>query len=510
MDAPLLGGELPAKAEAPRGAMDAPLLEDAVPAKAEAPRGILRPILKIAWPVMASALVQWSQSFFTIWLIGGNGSRTSMAAFGLSNVLCNVTGHSLLWGIGSGFDTLAPQAWGADERRKLGVTAQRVLAILVVAVCAPVVAVWLNASSILLAAGQDRRVALKVESFARIRVPGLFAQAPVCVITSTLTAMGKTRALLALNVLSVVASGGLNWLFISARSPLSGALSPVDGSALASTCVDIAGAFVLSLVVFCDGDCRDCWPGFDARRCFRGWGPYLALAVPSLVMVIIEWWSWDCVNLLAGLVRDPRTALAANALLGNVISLAYCLPFGLQAGTRTLVGNALGAQKPEEAKRAASVGAVLGVGAMGGQALALYAGRRVWSTLFEGERAVGDAVARLLKFVVFFAAGDGVQLVLSGIVTGAGKQKVTTPILFFNYWLLGLPLGAVFAFHFHEGLLGLWKGMCLAVWLHVVAYVAIAFSGRRLVSFAIDYPAAAAEAAARLEAERPPEGGNGT
>ena len=43
MDAPLLEGELPAKAEAPRGAMDAPLLEDAVPAKAEAPRGILRP-----------------------------------------------------------------------------------------------------------------------------------------------------------------------------------------------------------------------------------------------------------------------------------------------------------------------------------------------------------------------------------------------------------------------------------------------------------------------------------
>jgi len=52
--------------------------------------------------------------------------------------------------------------------------------------------------------------------------------------------------------------------------------------------------------------------------------------------------------------------------------------------------------------------------------------------------------------------------------------------------------------------------MCLAVWLHVAAYVAIAFSGRRLVSFAIDYPAAAAEAAARLEAERPPEGANGT
>ncbi|KAH8061291.1 hypothetical protein JL721_8957 [Aureococcus anophagefferens] len=268
-----------------------------------------------------------------------------MAAFGLSNVLCNVTGHSLLWGIGSGFDTLAPQAWGADERRKLGVTAQRVLAILVVAVCAPVVAVWLNASPILLAAGQDRRVALKVESFARIRVPGLFAQAPVCVITSTLTAMGKTRAP-ALNVLSVVERRPELALHLRAE-PLSGALSPVDGSALASTCVDIASAFVLSLVVSS-----------------------------------------------------------------------------------------------------------------------------------------------------------------SGIVTGAGKQKVTTPILFFNYWLLGLPLGAVFAFHFHEGLLGLWKGMCLAVWLHVLAYVAIAFSGRRLVSFAIDYPAAAAEAAARLEAERP-AGANG-
>ena len=57
-------------------------------------------IMRIGWPVTISNICQCSQSFFTIWLIGDAG-ELFMAAFGLANVLCNVTGHSFLWGIGA-------------------------------------------------------------------------------------------------------------------------------------------------------------------------------------------------------------------------------------------------------------------------------------------------------------------------------------------------------------------------------------------------------------------------
>lgn len=100
---------------------EAPTTSTAALLPGEAPGGddsVVRPparraaaaILRIAWPVVVSATVSWSQSFFTIWLLGDAGSKLSLAAFGLANMLCNVTGHSMLWGLGSGLDTLASQA----------------------------------------------------------------------------------------------------------------------------------------------------------------------------------------------------------------------------------------------------------------------------------------------------------------------------------------------------------------------------------------------------------------
>ena len=91
-------------------------------------------------------------------------------------------------------------------------------------------------------------------------------------------------------------------------------------------------------------------------------------------------------------------------------------------------------------------------------------------------------------------------------------QAVGFPVLLVSYWVLGLPLGALWAFKApRNGLRGLWWGMTLGVWLHFSAFVAICFGhaaasraprSRCRVPGAVDWPAAAREAAARLEASR--------
>ena len=457
-------------------------------------------IVRIGWPMAISNLVMWAQSFFTIWLLGGNGKKLSMAAFGLANVVCNVTGHSFLWGIGAGLDTLASQAWGAREHKAIGLYNQRVLLILTLLVNVPVVALWVNASPILIALRQDPEVASQVSAYARIRVPGLFAQSITCCLSKTLTAMGKTTWLLGLNFFGIVVSALLAWLLIADSSPLSGQwVTPIVGSAVMSSAVDGLAAVALLLVALCDAEVRRCWPGWT-RQCWYGWGSYLRLAVPAMLMGIFEWWSWDAVNFLAGLCPEPQTALATNALLGNIISLAYCLPVGLQAGVQTLVGNALGANSPRGGLVCARIGGALALVSMCVQCVLLYTFRSVWAHLFDAEPAVGAQVTSLLQWVVFFCGGDIIQLVLSGVITGAGKQAVTTPILGVSYWVLGLPLGAFAAFRSpRNGLLGLWWGMTGAVWLHVLAYVAICFAHPWL-PFGIDWPLAARHAAERLNA----------
>jgi len=202
-----------------------------------------------------------------------------------------------------------------------------VVLILTLCVNVPVVAIWLNATPLLVALGQDQDIADKVADYARIRILGLFMQAVTCVAMKTLTAMGKTKVLLYVNLLGIVVALALTWLFISADSPFSSFfVSPVDGSAWASTLLDSLSAGVLLGCCICDSDCQRCWSGFSYKA-WAGWGAYLKISVPAMLMGIFEWWSWDIVNFLAGLCPHPKSTLATNALLGSIISLPYCLKF---------------------------------------------------------------------------------------------------------------------------------------------------------------------------------------
>ena len=349
---------------------------------------IARKIVQITGPVFASCIITWTNSFFTIWLLGNAGVEDDsmwMASYGLANVVVNITGHSFLWGLGGALDTLASQAWGAKEYHSIGVSSQRVVLLLPCLINLPIALIWFNATPILLAMGQSHDIAENVSSYARIRIPGIFCQ-PISIATQkVLTAMGKTDMLLYVDLIGVPLSMLFTWLFVAPASPIANIFeTPINGSAYASTLMDVIFALILTVFCSCDVDCNLCWGGFT-RSAWSGWGAYLKLAIPAMLMGIFEWWSWDIVNFLAGLCPDPKTTLATNALLGQIISLAYCLNIGVQQGTQTLVGNAVGAGDAKIARRSSIVGGSIGVIAMLCQCLGLYLFRDGWGRLFQAQ-----------------------------------------------------------------------------------------------------------------------------
>ena len=104
---------------------------------------------------------------------------------------------------------------------------------------------------------------------------------------------------------------------------------------------------------------------------------------PAMLMGVFEWVSWDIVSFLAGLCADPKTTLATNALLSQIISLAYCVSSGLSTGVQTLVGNALGAGHTQRAIEVCRVGFGSGVVCMALQCVLLYFTRNQWAALFK-------------------------------------------------------------------------------------------------------------------------------
>lgn len=480
-------------------------------------------ILRIAWPISLSWLTNTLGGIIVLILL--RRDEVGMAAIGLANVLCNITGRTLLWGLGAAFDTYASQAWGANEPRLVGLYAQRVLLLLTVVVNLPMAALWLNADPLLRALGQADDVSAKVGAFARIRLPGQFAAAIVCVLMKVLISIGETRPLVIANTLCAVVSLalmlGLIW----------GMGLGVIGAAIALTANDLLMAATLLIAAVCNANCRKCWGGWSGECC-RGWPEYLRLAFPSLLMVVCEEWSWDVVTFLAGLctsadggVHVPkRRLLAAQGWLASILNMSYSLSGPIGRGTGTLIGNALGGGQPARAQRAASVGVGLTALIMFGVAGGLLASRGWWSFVIpdDGEGAAAESgsgsaagtptiagiMGQLLPYNAVFVWADGLQMALTGAITGAGAQGATTPVLVISYWLLGLPLGCVWAFARPRlGLLGIWLGMLVAVYLHMGVYCFICFGGG-CIPCAIRWEAAAQEAEERTARDAGASGGS--
>ncbi len=87
----------------------------------------------------------------------GHLGKDELAASGLAQSFCNVTGMVFGAGFVRASDTLSAQAYGAGNYRKIGIVAQRAFLITTVIMC-PIIALWINAEKILLGLGQDPTV----------------------------------------------------------------------------------------------------------------------------------------------------------------------------------------------------------------------------------------------------------------------------------------------------------------------------------------------------------------
>src|SRR5690606_37848805 len=124
---------------------------------------------------------------------------------------------------------------------------------------------------------------------------------------------------------------------------------------------------------------------------------------------------------------------------------------------------------------------MLGVG------IALIALRNFLPMLYIDDISVIDLTASLLIIAGLFQLSDGIQVVGLGALRGMGDVKVPTVITLVAYWILGLPLGYLLAFHFGLKEHGIWYGLfvgltCAAVLL-VLRFNRL--SKKRLLSSAV-------------------------
>jgi MATE family multidrug resistance protein len=142
--------------------------------------------MRMAVPATMTYLFGRSLVSIALVFIGRMGDL-QLAAAALANTSTNVSGLSIVVGMGTAVQTVCGQAYGARNYRKVAQTLQ--LGLLVFwAVCVPITALWWNSEKILLLCRQDAAVAHSAGQYIRWLIPFIWFFAAQTAVNSFLSA----------------------------------------------------------------------------------------------------------------------------------------------------------------------------------------------------------------------------------------------------------------------------------------------------------------------------------
>ncbi|KAK3156627.1 hypothetical protein QOZ80_2AG0109760 [Eleusine coracana subsp. coracana] len=418
----------------------------------------------LAGPLVVGFLLQNAVQMISVMFVGHLG-ELALSGASMATSFAGVTGFSLLAGMACSLDTLCGQAFGAGQHSQLGVYKQRAMLVLVV-VSILVAAVWANTGEILAWCGQDPEIAAGAGSYIRRLVPALFVYGALQCHVRFLQTQNLVVPVMLSSGVTAACHPAVCWLLVFKLG------LGADGAALANSVSYLANLSILALYVRLSPSCKRSWTGFSGEA-FRGIPDFLKLAVPSALMVCMEWWSFELLVLLSGLLPNPKLETAVLSICLNTNSLAFMTPLGLGAAISTRVSNELGAGRPHAARLAARVVMVLALTIGVSEGLVILLVRDLWGYAYSNEEEVTRYIARMMPVLAVSVFLDGQQCALSGIVRGCGRQKTGAFINLAAYYLVGNPMAFVFAFVCHLRGMGLWFGVLCGLMVQMLLLLSI-------------------------------------
>jgi putative MATE family efflux protein len=192
------------------------------------------------------------------------------------------------------------------------------------------------------------------------------------------------------------------------------------------------------------------------------------LSSSATVQVFIGTASWlGLVRIIAAFGSD---AVAGYTIGLRVIIFALLPAFGITNAAATMVGQALGAHKPERAERAVWVAGAYATVFLGtiGLVFFLLAGHIV--AIFTSDPNVARYATQCLKTIALGFLFYGYGMTFTQSFNGAGDTRSPTLLNLFCFWMFELPLAWLLADHFGMGPRGAFIAMA-------AAFSSMAFAG---------------------------------
>ncbi|XP_076836718.1 multidrug and toxin extrusion protein 1 isoform X2 [Brachyhypopomus gauderio] len=421
-------------------------------------------VLRLSGPLLVSRILSFLQPFVITIFVGHLGNA-ELAGYALASATINITTAATGFGLALACDTLVSQTFGSKNLKRVGEIMQRSILVLLL-FCLPCWALLINSESVLLAMHQEPEVARIAQLYVLAflpAVPAMFLhQLQVSYLQNQGIILPQMYTAAAANILNVA----VNYVLIFRMG------YGVMGSAVANSIAPIAICLLLFGYIRWKKLHVKTWGGWSIAS-LQEWDTFLKLAIPSTLMLCFEWWIYEIGGFLAGMLGEVD--LAAQHVLLELGSITYMFPLGVHAAACVRVGNALGAGHTAEALITSKVTLTLsGVLALL-QGIVLGSTKSVLGKIFTSDVSIVDIVSENLTYYVFLQFFDALVCVSSGILLGAGKQKIAAISNLICYYCIGLPLGISLMFAAKLRILGLTLGLLVCVIIHAFFFITLIF-----------------------------------
>lgn len=415
-------------------------------------------LVLMAVPNMMAFVASFAVNLITFACLSARDEPKLLGAVGLGSLIGNIMGFAIGIGLTSVLDTLVSQAVGARNHYLaiVHLNRARIISVLVSIPCC--LLMW-QTEWMLVHLAQDPETSALAALFVQGTCWGLIPYFFCNALNSFMRCYGKTFPPMIINIVSSVFHFGITAY----------AINYLDmGAYGAGLCISITYWLrwiltEISMLYYAETRKAMKWTGQAWN--VAGMVGYLVLAANNSVLMLAEWFAYELQALIAGWTGTE--GLAAHVAGANVVTAVFMGAIGISQSAATMVGIALGKERPHTAKSFAIV-AMCGTAALYTFiGLAIIYARNGIATLISSDPSVIETLHELLVVVGVFAVVDAVNGVGEGVLRGLAMQGKAVVFKLTFMFAVRLPLG--YYLSKSMGVSGIWVGSIVAMTLSCFA-----------------------------------------
>jgi len=410
-------------------------------------------VVGLAWPSVADNLLATMVNIVAMIMVGSLGP-TAIAAVGLSNQLIWLA-QVVFLALGVGSTALVARAIGAGDRLQANKVARQGLLLGCVLSLLTGAVGFVGAGRFLgLLTSDAELIGLALPHF-QISMAATLLVAISFGLAASLRGAGDMRSPMLANAVANVSNVILLYGLINGR--LGFPRLGIAGAALGAALARVVSCAILLWVVS-HGRSRLSLSWRD------DWRPDLALIrrIASVGMPSAGEQGLMTLGMLMFtrmVVNIGTTVYAAHQIAINIAQLSFMPGQGFAMAATTLVGQSLGAGRPDLAERFAMTTQRLGALVMGLLGLSFWVFGRHMAMLYTFDPQVLALAVLALRYAAFTQLPNSLYFIYAGALRGAGDTRWPLYISFLGIWVVRLNLGRYLIVGLSWGLLGVWSAI---------------------------------------------------